>query len=987
MTTREGIIGQNIDLGIKFYQNGELYDPYSVSDVLIYDAESGGNLVATIPSVRVSEGYYIATWSIPSSLSPQTLWDVHVWRAEEDMVEKSQTYSFDIVPKSISVDVPSFVRGDVGCRIRPAWEFHVGLGIAEDVGNGMGLRLTWGRALPNNQNNLVHYNIYYADSRFGVFDSWPQNMTTATQVVINVDPGKLQFLAVRAVEFDTSEFDISQLTQVGSNLYEYPEELELQNDIDAYGATIEVGDTTGFPNKGFLLIDTEVILYSSKTNSAFIVEDIDRGAISTYIAAHEAGATVKLWRGIEDQNSVIVSETATWHYAIGVPRNVDAIGQYAVDEDGYRAIQTDLLTTDLSASDENTEDFPSYDYTGYRRSSPQSLFNGECTFSYVGGEFNGGRGLAFQDQNLSRLDSQLQISGEPLILLRRKWTGRKCRCADLRRDHPHSRCAYCFVPGTLVRTETGYRPIEDIAIGDKVLSSSGLFCKVTETMKRSYDGHLVSLKSHVSSRPILTTPEHPFLAMGGNHSSLIKRECGPECEVYIGNGDGNRFNNDVRKAPSGRWHARFSMNRVRTALGTFDTKEEADAVVTKYKNEHIPVGHKLQWMDAKDLDDNPWLVAKWPNQTMDIEYIKVPDIFLKPTRPGMKRNGVNTFTVDTEFMWIIGMYLAEGSSSKRTIQFSLHKKEKEFFDRIKTFFEKLGYKTSVSSHSDNGINIFVNSTTLAKWFLVWLGRGCQNKHIPEELMYLPDQKTQSLINGIYDGDGSKSCNEIGQTSEILALQIMELLHRIGEQPLLRLQQSSILTPKGNVRKLCYINSWAESGLKHANRKNRWKFGEEMLVKAHKTFGIIYYNGPVYNLEVEGNHSYVVNGIVVHNCFGTAFEGGFDRYVNPRPISESYSNTQGYILARIYPYTDDLELDASQSLRQTVELQAWTINIPNIRDRDVLIRLNEDGTEEYRYECLNVVRSKLFFGKTGKQEFTMKRLDKTDEIYTYTISVL
>lgn len=336
---------------------------------------------------------------------------------------------------------------EVGCRSRPSWEFYVGLRVVEDVGNGMGLRLSWGRALPSNSNRVVHYNIYYSTSRFGVFDAWPKAITTEQQVIINVDPGQLYYFAVRATEFLPSEFDLTSLTQIGSGVYQYPDSVTLQNDIDAYGATLEAGNTSGYPPAGFLLIGAEVIQYSQKTSTGFIVTDGQRGAISTFIDTHAAGAEVKLWHGVEDRNTTIFSETAAWYHTYGTPRNVDEIGEYAVDDDGYRATTPDILTTDLTASDTNTEDFPSYDYTGYRRSSLQSLFTGDCVSSYAGGEFDGGRGLFFQDRNLARLDAMLQVTGEPLILLRRKWSGRRCRCMGLRREHPRTRCAHCYNVG------------------------------------------------------------------------------------------------------------------------------------------------------------------------------------------------------------------------------------------------------------------------------------------------------------------------------------------------------------------------------------------------------------------------------------------------------------------------------------------------------------------------------------------------------------
>ncbi|KKL72077.1 hypothetical protein LCGC14_2088520 [marine sediment metagenome] len=440
---REGIIGKTVDLGIKFYSNGVLFDPFNVATVKIYDRKTGGSIVATITPTRIDIGYYRASWAIPSSYLPTTYYDSWQWVAESGMESKTQRYSFSIVPESVSVEVPSIVRAEVGCRPRPSWEFYIGLRNVEDVGNGMGLRLSFGKAIPSDSDKLVHYNVYHSDTRFGVLDSWPKLITTEQQIIVNVTPGKLKYFAVRATEFIPSEIDVTDLVQAGIDLYQYPDALTLQNDIDAYAAAINVGNTNGYPEKGFLLVDTEILKYSVKDGTAFHVEDTERGAFTTFIDIHFVGAEVKLWHGIEETNTVIFQETAAWHKEWGIPRNVDEIGQLNVDSDGYREAAVDHLTTDLSVSDKNI-DFPSYDYKGYHRQSLQATFSGGCVNSYVGGEFDGGRGLFLMDRNLARLDSMLQVTGEPVVLLRRKWTGKRCRCMGLRRENPRTRCSYCF---------------------------------------------------------------------------------------------------------------------------------------------------------------------------------------------------------------------------------------------------------------------------------------------------------------------------------------------------------------------------------------------------------------------------------------------------------------------------------------------------------------------------------------------------------------
>jgi len=328
----------------------------------------------------------------------------------------------------------------------PSWIHLPGLRLVEDVGNGMGLRLSWMDAASTNPNKQVHYNIYKGDTKFEVLDSDPFAVTTARQVILNVPPGNLYYFMVRATEFDPEEFDITQLMQIGLNLYQYPEAQTLQSDIDSYGASIVVENNSEFPEKGFLKINFEVVKYSTKDNTTtFFVEDTERGAIGTFAEPHTAGENVELFHGVEDDNSLIFEETATWQPDQGIPRNTDTIGEFNVDEDGYRATNEDIVTGDFSNADAVNINFPGYDFCGYHRPSLQSTFSGNaCLGSYVGGEFGGLRGFNLQERNIARLDTMLQVTGEPVVLLRRKTTGRKCRCVQNRREQPRFRCAYCY---------------------------------------------------------------------------------------------------------------------------------------------------------------------------------------------------------------------------------------------------------------------------------------------------------------------------------------------------------------------------------------------------------------------------------------------------------------------------------------------------------------------------------------------------------------
>lgn len=68
----------------------------------------------------------------------------------------------------------------------------------------------------------------------------------------------------------------------------------------------------------------------------------------------------------------------------------------------------------------------------------------------------------------------------------------------------------CFPAGTRILAERGWLPVEDVRVGDVVLTHRGRWMPVTATMSRISD-HLIHLRGHGLPR-LATTSEHPFWA-------------------------------------------------------------------------------------------------------------------------------------------------------------------------------------------------------------------------------------------------------------------------------------------------------------------------------------------------------------------------------------------------------------------------------------------------------------------------------------------
>ena len=71
---------------------------------------------------------------------------------------------------------------------------------------------------------------------------------------------------------------------------------------------------------------------------------------------------------------------------------------------------------------------------------------------------------------------------------------------------------YCFVAGTLIATADGYKPIEEIQAGDKVLSENPETGEIAyKTVEETYINETDELiHVHVNGETISATPNHPF---------------------------------------------------------------------------------------------------------------------------------------------------------------------------------------------------------------------------------------------------------------------------------------------------------------------------------------------------------------------------------------------------------------------------------------------------------------------------------------------
>jgi len=108
------------------------------------------------------------------------------------------------------------------------------------------------------------------------------------------------------------------------------------------------------------------------------------------------------------------------------------------------------------------------------------------------------------------------------------------------------------------------------------------------------------------------------------------------------------------------------------------------------------------------------------------------------------------------------------------------------------------------------------------------------------------------------------------------------------------------------------------------------------------------------------------------CLGTKFVVGWDQYFNPR-------RSDGRILVRPSPVAENLRMREA-GLESEFPVDFWTLTVPTIKTRDVLVIFDQNDNESFRYEVSDVTRNDTILGLDGGQHLKTFRVRKFDPIY-------
>jgi UDP-glucose 6-dehydrogenase len=388
----------------------------------------------------------------------------------------------------------------------------------------------------------------------------------------------------------------------------------------------------------------------------------------------------------------------------------------------------------------------------------------------------------------------------------------------------------CVPPYTRVVTDSGYRTISSVSLGDRVLSHDGRYHKVTRTFTRDYDGMMYLFKSQgFSSTPLLVTPEHPILSCLRN------------------TGTRPRF---------------------------YETTIPRRGVVQKMTNAYLI--EPPRFADPASLSHGDFMVLP----AFKEESGSIPTLRMLSARRSYN------LPLCTDLLYLFGLWLAEGIVDTKTgeVLFSLHAKETQFLREIDSITRRyLGVRARVkkSSSKKNSLVVRVKSKALALFLQDTFGHRAENKLIPWDWLGLPSELLISLLRGMWYGDGSNRNTEpyhrftYGTTSAHLA-DFVEVAFLKLRAPYRRLVSKERTGFDGTHHRQAYYILGVDNSIMNRlfprlriplatqAHKTSW-FENDNFVVPIKDVQVVRYAGKVHNLEVEGSNSYVVAGATLHNC--------------------------------------------------------------------------------------------------------------------------
>src|SRR5210317_188320 len=426
---------------------------------------------------------------------------------------------------------------------------------------------------------------------------------------------------------------------------------------------------------------------------------------------------------------------------------------------------------------------------------------------------------------------------------------------------PRPQMSSCFVAGTPVfTTNRGPVPIEQVCVGDTVVTHTGSIKPVLQTHKNALgERTLFDVK-------IYKTPK---LQVTGNHRfwSITKEQ--------LQWGESPQWN-DMNNLRVGDWIA--------------------------IPNSNTPTEHQV--LDMYDILKDVQGAEHWTySYEFDGKKMRRNTHFTSEYRPnGITKNGEwfeRYITIDEHFAWFIGSWYGDGcilyqKSSKRTpthrgIAFAQNPNNTAFVEEITRIGEKyLGVHASIhTAKTQNCLSISFNNSAVGTAFNILFGRWSNQKFLWPTMYSWSRSMITAFIGGLVSTDGCCTLNgsvTVQLTNQPLIQSIFHLTRSVG------LDTSMTIMTKPYMGRDTYIGRMQIPWIPEVMKWVRKYYADDRLMKSERANTTLEIDGRVflrvnakskimenlpefvYTLGVQDDHSYSVQGVIAENCFLIANKG-------------------------------------------------------------------------------------------------------------------
>ncbi len=443
-------------------------------------------------------------------------------------------------------------------------------------------------------------------------------------------------------------------------------------------------------------------------------------------------------------------------------------------------------------------------------------------------------------------------------------------------------CGYCFPSHVRVATSQGMLPIGEIVSTRKqveVYAHNGKRRKIKTFFERPYSGPLLRIKAAFLPE-FKCTPEHPILVRLRpdlypadplkylEAGKLTKNHCLVIPKHY-------QFSEDVILQTRDYLEPFISSYRVKRTIpaevleGILELTKEGKSSNIIAREIAKSASH-VRHLRSK-IQSGKWHIKKLGFIKADLVEEVNTIRFSKEHTPGIPRQ----IPLTSEFAELLGFYCAEGSVSlgkdrvhSATINFAFGRNERDKAERVQFLLEKIFGVKAYFVERETTLAVAIGKASLAFLFKSLCGARGVEKQIPHFLYQVKPEIVTSFLNAYVAGDGYRAPDGQIRTSTIskeLAWGIAWLVQKLGYLPQFyqypNIPERELLGRKIRQSPHTYLVRWYEAPKtqRHLWEDENYRY---VLIEELESFD---YQGLVYNLETEEDHTYLAGFVAVHNC--------------------------------------------------------------------------------------------------------------------------